>query len=446
MATDATDDATVPVLQLCELPDDQLMTILTKCAEGLTPLGAAMTLSRLASACRRMRDLVARDPELWDGLIRQGCVIGCEKEQDVIDRSKCSPRALVTSALRPWLRYASQLEIPSLQQMVACVERSANAHSYYKHLNISRSACFSFHLSQVAGMRRTADGFIAYVRGDGTEFHYTWTPTAEYRKAFGQLVYEDGGPRHPTSLPQPLPSHTLHSASGEAVWQPQYVVEAGAAMCSAAVHDTSQDYYRKTLVVLQAVGRDALEGVVVRTSEVSDARLQRRHMDSDIIVPTCALEALAACEERKAEMKEAFALLCALSFDELLDKRQAADEKLKPQLDVLYDLANAVFSFLPCIKARLALLKASHQCKCRGGITVDDISANLAEVAERVAERWGLLQACARVVGHVIEAQGASSAAPPDLAPIFEGDMRLFFTLCGLRGERWREAAKSGGC
>jgi len=53
----------------------------------------------------------------------------------------------------------------------------------------------TLYLDPTAGLRHvipSADNthsYIPYVRGDGTEFHYTWTPTAEYREHYGHLSY-----------------------------------------------------------------------------------------------------------------------------------------------------------------------------------------------------------------------------------------------------------------
>ena len=38
-------------------------------------------------------------------------------------------------------------------------------------------------------MRKTEEGLTKYVRGDGTEFHYTWTPTDKYHSCYGIFDY-----------------------------------------------------------------------------------------------------------------------------------------------------------------------------------------------------------------------------------------------------------------
>jgi len=93
---------------------------------------------------------------------------------------------------------------------VAFAEYVAGAHSWYKHLPLVGGGNFIFYLHPYAGCRRKGDEYIDYVRGDGTEFHYTvrkkyvfvktcwcsnaskytkWMPTAKYRQDFGYWEY-----------------------------------------------------------------------------------------------------------------------------------------------------------------------------------------------------------------------------------------------------------------
>merc|ERR1712187_426574 len=44
-------------------------------------------------------------------------------------------------------------------------------------------------MSPTAGMRLESDGYVNYIRGDGTEFHYTWTSTEDYRRNFNLFVW-----------------------------------------------------------------------------------------------------------------------------------------------------------------------------------------------------------------------------------------------------------------
>jgi len=80
-------------------------------------------------------------------------------------------------------------EPPTSEQVLRFVARVRSHHSWYKHLPIERGTSFQLAMSPAAGMRFTPDGIKEYVRGDGTEFHYTWCPTAEYRKHFHCFVW-----------------------------------------------------------------------------------------------------------------------------------------------------------------------------------------------------------------------------------------------------------------
>ena len=164
----------------------------------------------MAGTCTFLQKIVhgeAAQP-LWEVLYRK-----CYPEGLVLGGPTGGHRQALCAELSTWRALARSLDPPTLQQMANVVGRSANAHSYYKHLNIGRVWPFHFRISAVAGMRaERRDGrtyYVDYVRGDGTEFHYTWTPTAAYRERFGVLQYGDlGWPRErlpAASLPLPWP-------------------------------------------------------------------------------------------------------------------------------------------------------------------------------------------------------------------------------------------------
>eukprot|EP01094_Clydonella_sp_ATCC50884_P006739 TRINITY_DN15942_c0_g1_i1.p1 TRINITY_DN15942_c0_g1~~TRINITY_DN15942_c0_g1_i1.p1 ORF type:complete len:455 (-),score=83.64 TRINITY_DN15942_c0_g1_i1:50-1393(-) len=72
-----------------------------------------------------------------------------------------------------------------------CIEnyagRVSDAHSWYKHLSMSEVHDFLFFLSPVAGCRFSSKmkAWVDQCEGDGSRFHYTWTPTANYRQRYG---------------------------------------------------------------------------------------------------------------------------------------------------------------------------------------------------------------------------------------------------------------------
>ena len=153
-----------PVLTLLDL-DVDTVRIVCRIVMQCSPVVAARSLCALGGTCRRLRaevDDAAWWADLWRRWQSSSMVTPVPPPH--------TARALLCAELEKWCKYAKKLELPTIEQAVACVSRSASAHSYYKHLDIGRSAPFSFHLSLVAGMRRIGDGrFTEYVRGDGTE-------------------------------------------------------------------------------------------------------------------------------------------------------------------------------------------------------------------------------------------------------------------------------------
>jgi hypothetical protein len=92
------------------------------------------------------------------------------------------------------------------------------AHSWYKHLPVREYVPFVFFLNPVVAMNYDAENkkFIRRVRGDGTEFHYTWMPSDEYRERFGCLDYFDGEPLAVSSVDDrtlPIPENLKETAT-----------------------------------------------------------------------------------------------------------------------------------------------------------------------------------------------------------------------------------------
>lgn len=80
---------------------------------------------------------------------------------------------------------------PTAQQVLNFVARVRSHHSWYKHLPIEKGIIFQLGMSPVAGMRFQTDGYVEYVRGDGTEFHYTWETTKSYRDKFHFFIWRE---------------------------------------------------------------------------------------------------------------------------------------------------------------------------------------------------------------------------------------------------------------
>lgn len=94
-----------------------------------------------------------------------------------------------------YVRLVADLPRPTPEQCNNFVEFVANAHSWYKHLpSLPPGVSFTFFLNPDSGRTRirTRSGEVGYVDcvdGDDTRFHYTWMPTADYRRRFGHWDY-----------------------------------------------------------------------------------------------------------------------------------------------------------------------------------------------------------------------------------------------------------------
>jgi len=89
---------------------------------------------------------------------------------------------------------ARELVEPSPKQTIEFATFVSEAHSWYKHLPAYPSVPFVFYLDPNAGrnMAHSEGGQISFVdvSADSKEFHYTWQPTAVYRRRFGFWNYQ----------------------------------------------------------------------------------------------------------------------------------------------------------------------------------------------------------------------------------------------------------------
>ena len=98
-------------------------------------------------------------------------------------------RAYLRDLLLPLVQHTTGSNTPSnflLRSIRNFTDRVAGAHSWYKHLSMAEDRSFVFSLDPTVNMhydRRSAK-FYDKVRGDGSEFHYTWTPSKDYRERF----------------------------------------------------------------------------------------------------------------------------------------------------------------------------------------------------------------------------------------------------------------------
>jgi len=114
----------------------------------------------------------------WQG--RVGVMTGSDARRE---------HSLCMGGLQDALRAASS-DPPTPEHVLQFVARVRSHHSWYKHLPIEQGAVFQFGMSPTAGMRFRSSDIVEYVHGDGTEFHYTWSSTEDYRKRFHCFVWK----------------------------------------------------------------------------------------------------------------------------------------------------------------------------------------------------------------------------------------------------------------
>ena len=160
--------------------------------EGL-PVDAA-TLCRCMGVAKWLRLALLSDAAVWEQLAAQ---------EALSPPPTSEPRAVLhelCETMRRFRQYGRALAAvehfglsrrASTRQISGFVTYVSGAHSWYKHLPMARDGVFfRFRLDLTARLRHNEEGFSPYVRGDGTEFHYTWATTDDYRQRYGCLEYE----------------------------------------------------------------------------------------------------------------------------------------------------------------------------------------------------------------------------------------------------------------
>lgn len=141
---------------------------------------------------------------------------------------------------------------PTLLQMQQFAKFVSNAHSWYKHLPyLPPGLPFQFFLDPGAGMQRaiSPQGSINAIPRTECGKHYSWLPTAEYRKRFGYLAYSrsvgtavhvlssDGSRLTESDVAPYVYDFTARSL----VQVPAKVLKAGRAFVSAVAHTGGTD-------------------------------------------------------------------------------------------------------------------------------------------------------------------------------------------------------------
>jgi len=251
---------------------------------------------------------------------------------------------------------------------------------------------------------------------------------------------------------------------------PDFVVASSTSLCSAVVHHNhgrDGGCYAKLHERLLLSSFEALEGEIVREGDICDTHmcLQSRHENANIIVPTDALRALAHIEQKAKDLRAALEWVQLHSGQSPwvtgATSEDASSEAAKPahlgsliramrgeptaltaslgadfgrHTATMRASADALFGFLPSLPGRLALLQAASKSLSKAVTVPPELhaAAKVATIVERAVERWGMLEACASLVGHVKEAQGDGSG-PPDLSVL---DTQRLLLLCNAT-PRW---------
>jgi len=173
--------AAEPERGLLDFPSEVLARILgfataAHPGEGL-PVDAA-TLCRCMGVARWLRLALLSDAAVWEQLAEQEAL-------SLLPMSE--PRAVLhelCETMRRFRQYGRALAAvehfglsrrASTRQISGFVTYVSGAHSWYKHLPMVRDGVFfSFRLDLTARLNGNEEkGFWPYVRGDGTEFHYS---------------------------------------------------------------------------------------------------------------------------------------------------------------------------------------------------------------------------------------------------------------------------------
>jgi len=432
---------------MLDLPNDIMQLIFSMLGDACS---TCVDLGSLQACCTRLRNAVFCAETLWKALATQ-----CYPEIPALQT-----RTALCKQIGLWKSYVAHLEQPTMEQMVSCVVRSATAHSYYKHLDLSRTTLFYFHVSLVAGMRKfrstgstlvldeydnaqrqtsrrrrtrrdhdrrdhdRRSEYVDYVRGDGTEFHYTWIPTEEYRSKFGFL----GGGEKQNSLDMESILLDTPTKLG-AARMPAYITASGTTFCSAIVHGSSHGLYHKAFEVFINKGREALEAEQAE-GNVCDATIQRRHYNSLITMPADVIDAFEILHHWRGPLLEfwhnaqldlthgAHPLTHNARRDILynlvstLSSRRCNDPvppRLQPIIDAIKKMGAALFPFLQSEARTVAVVAATDKvvrslaASYDHELQVPSISdyVRVAEFAQCARERYAMLEAVARICRHI---------------------------------------------
>jgi len=144
---------------------------------------------------------------------------------------------------REAIRHLPRTTLAQAERFALHVSR---AHSWYKHLPIRPKVPFVFYLDPGAGMNlvqtRTGETALVEITDEKSRFHYTWQTTVNYRRRFGHWNYQSN--HAPTLMFQEAggvvntagKGLTILTESGDWVFVPPDLVEAGMALVNAFVH------------------------------------------------------------------------------------------------------------------------------------------------------------------------------------------------------------------
>lgn len=147
-----------------------------------------------------------------------------------------------------------KLWLPAVEQQRSFAEYVAGAHSWYKHLRVlPASTPMQLFIDPAAGLQfvQAPDGRVSAGVREKPGFHYSWLPTAEYRRRFGYLAFSRSAGTRVSLIGadgrQLIPSDDqprIHDpATGAFHALPEEVLMAGRAYVSGIVHADASSRY-----------------------------------------------------------------------------------------------------------------------------------------------------------------------------------------------------------
>jgi hypothetical protein len=218
---------------------------------------------------------------------------------------------VATLTLSAYLNILSGVLLTSAQQRSEFAEFVSSAHSWYKHLPADLPGQpFYFFIDKYAGCDRQLQdsGTAVLVERRVRGFHYSDTPTTEYRSRFGYLAFScnSGTSVFVAAKPLVYPRDKVAAVPGEdgrMYVLPKEILEAGETPLTAIVHPSASCYpvcNQLTVWPEESGGRLSLNEIVARCREMQGpANPQSQHYTRGVGYVDSRLDELLEPERRR---------------------------------------------------------------------------------------------------------------------------------------------------